>query len=511
MFFVAVLAVPSLARAVGQSDAAAIVKKIAPYVDDMTVAVAHVDLSRVVAGPLYETLARFNPDVADLEGGAESEAAKRINRVIQAVRQAAGKDVYFTLSFDGPGPIPRALAILPLAAGGDENAVRAALDLPAATGRKIGDALVIRLPPMDNRPFEIRASQRPELTAAFEAAGDAAAQAVLIPPAYTRRVIAELMPQLPKEIGGGPSSILTQGISWAAIGIDLPPRAALHAVIKSHDAAAAEALCGKWVEVLRLAGECAEIHKAMPKLDQAAPLLTPKVEGDRLVLTLDSKTPSIDKLLTAIEASLGHARDAGRRAHSMNNMKQIALAMCNFCATFSNHFPAAASSSPDGKPLLSWRVYILPFIEEDALYKQFHLDESWDSPHNKALIEKMPVVYRSPKSKAGKGKTNYLVPVGNGALYATSRDEPKLKDIKDGTSHTIMIVEVDDEHAVTWTKPDDFAFDPKDPMKGIGSLYEGGFHAAFCDGSVRFLSGSIDKKLLSALFTRAGGEAIGEY
>ena len=98
------------------------------------------------------------------------------------------------------------------------------------------------------------------------------------------------------------------------------------------------------------------------------------------------------------------------------------------------------------------------------------------------------------------------MPVGNGALYSSSRDEPQIKDITDGTSHTIMVVEVDDQHAVTWTKPDDLAFDPKDPKKGIGSLYEGGFNAAFCDGSVHFLSGSIDPKTLAALFTRAGGD-----
>ena len=65
-----------------------------------------------------------------------------------------------------------------------------------------------------------------------------------------------------------------------------------------------------------------------------------------------------------------------------------------------------------------------------------------------------------------------------------------------------MVVEVDDQHAVTWTRPDDLAFDPKDPKKGIGSLYEGGFNASFCDGSVHFLKASIDPKTLAALFTR---------
>ena len=218
-------------------------KAVAPYVDDMTVAVAHVDLSRVAIGPLVEMLARLIPDVKDLQGGLQAEAAKQMSSV-QTVLQAGVKNVYITVSLGGPGPIPTVLAVFPLPATADEKAIRAALRIPAEAGRRIGDALVIRLPPTDNRPIEIRSSQRPELTAAFEAAGDGAAQGVLIPPAYTRRVIEELMPQLPKEIGSGPSSILTRGVWWAAVGIDLPPRLAMHAVIKSQDASAAVAFRG---------------------------------------------------------------------------------------------------------------------------------------------------------------------------------------------------------------------------------------------------------------------------
>ena len=158
-----------------------------------------------------------------------------------------------------------------------------------------------------------------------------------------------------------------------------------------------------------------EIRKVVPQFGQVASLLTPKVEGDRLVLALDGKTAAVDKLAAAIKMPLEQARDSARRAQSMNNLKQIALAMLNYMDAY-KHFPAAASCGPDGKPLLSWRVYILPYIDQKQLFDQFHLDEPWDSAHNKTLIEKMPVVFRSPKSQAQKGKTNYLVPVGNGAL-----------------------------------------------------------------------------------------------
>ncbi len=153
-------------------------------------------------------------------------------------------------------------------------------------------------------------------------------------------------------------------------------------------------------------------------------------------------------------------------------------------------------------------MLILPYIEQDNLFKQFHLDEPWDSAHNKALIGKMPAVYRSPLSKlADKTRTNYLLPVGPAAAF----DGPKrveLKDIRDGTSNTIMVLEADDSHAVVWTKPDDLPFDPKNPLKGLSNNLVEGFQAAFMDGSVHFLSKRIPPEMLKALITPNGGEAI---
>ncbi len=104
-------------------------------------------------------------------------------------------------------------------------------------------------------------------------------------------------------------------------------------------------------------------------------------------------------LLPAVQA----AREAARRAQCVNNLKQIGLALHNYHDT-TNGFPAAAITSKDGKPLLSWRVAILPYIEQQELYNQFHLNEPWDSPHNKTLIARMPVAYNCPsRIPAGAG------------------------------------------------------------------------------------------------------------
>ena len=216
-------------------------------------------------------------------------------------------------------------------------------------------------------------------------------------------------------------------------------------------------------------------------------------------------------LLPAVQA----AREAARRTQSTNNLKQIALAMHNYHDTFKG-FPPIYSVDKDGKPLLSWRVHILPFIEQQPLYQAFHLDEPWDSAHNKTLIARMPQVYRSPNSVAEPGKTVYLGNAGKDGVFVPPTEGPpqpprglSFAKITDGTSNTIMAVEANDAAAVIWTKPDDFVPRADNPLQGLVGMRPGGFLAALCDGSVRFIAATIDKNTLKALFTRSGGEVVG--
>jgi hypothetical protein len=209
-------------------------------------------------------------------------------------------------------------------------------------------------------------------------------------------------------------------------------------------------------------------------------------------------------LLPAVQAS----REAARRMASMNNMKQIGLAMHNY-AQANRTFPPALKADKDGKPLLSWRVLILPYVEGgNELYKQFNLDEPWDSDHNKPLLAKMPAVYRNPNSAhSGDGKTNYLTPRGEKTIFPGDKGV-SFADIRDGLSNTLMMLEVCDEKAVEWTKPDDFEYDESDPTKGLIGLRPNGFLAGMADGSVRFIAATLDQTVLKALFTRNGGEAV---
>jgi hypothetical protein len=358
------------------------------------------------------------------------------------------------------------------------------------------------------RVRSLKPEPRPELTAAFEAAGDTAAQVILILPKYARRVIEETLPELPKELGGGPSSVVTRGFQWAAVGIDFPPKPALRLVVQAQDGPAAQAFQAKAVEWLGRVMQLKEVREYLPKPDEILTLVTPKVEGSRLVLTLDEENQGITKAMVLLTPPAEYVRVRASEARAANQLKQLALAM-HMYHDGHKQFPLPATVSADKKPLLSWRVQILPYLGQKALYDQFKLDEPWDSPHNRALVEKMPEVYRQPGSKKGNGWTHYVLPVGSAAGFSMEKPT-RFQEIRDGTSNTLMILEADDAHAVIWTKPEDWSFDPKDPFKGLGRNAEGGFRVVFFDGSVRMLPATIKPKTLGELITPSGGE-VTEY
>jgi hypothetical protein len=251
-----------------------------------------------------------------------------------------------------------------------------------------------------------------------------------------------------------------------------------------------------------------------------SPAALPTLERDGATLTLFRTTPGdpqqqqlatiavvgilVALLLPAVQA----AREAARRSVSMNNMKQLMLALLNYWDSHRT-LPAHAIYSDDGKPLLSWRVQILPYLEEGELYKEFHLDEPWDSPHNRELIARMPAVFRNPNLvEAAEGKTDYLAVVGEPCVFDGTAKGTRLEDIRDGTSKTIALVEADADRAVIWTKPDDWQYDPANPSAGLGGLRPGGWLAAWADGRVSFITSSVDRDVLKSLFTRSGGEVV---
>ena len=255
--------------------------------------------------------------------------------------------------------------------------------------------------------------------------------------------------------------------------------------------------------------------EALPKeheLKVLSPLAYSLVEGVKITskekhMLVDATLPKgYSKLPETLKPMLVKQREAMRRRIAMNNAKQIALAMHNYENKY-RAFPRA-NGSGDGKQIgLSWRVHILPDIEEGYLYKQFHLDEAWDSPHNKKLIDKMPDIFKT-EDMTEEGKTSIHVFTGKGAPFEIKKEKMTMISFKDGASNTILFVRAGADKADVWTKPGGLDFDPKNPIKAIGKTSGEGFLVSMADGSVFRLSKSISAKVLNLLIQHNDGEVI---
>jgi hypothetical protein len=242
----------------------------------------------------------------------------------------------------------------------------------------------------------------------------------------------------------------------------------------------------------------------------------------------------VPALLLALSQAGQDAGEKGtpqQRRQSINNLKQIVLAFHNYNDAF-KRLPAAAHI--DGQvraqlgnpqlteeqlakanakaksktlPLLSWRVAILPFIEEDALYREFKLDEPWDSEHNKKLIAKMPKVFAPVRGKTKEpGMTYYQVFVGPDAPFNGTIAPTIPGSFTDGLANTFLVAEAGE--AVPWTKPQDIPFDAGKPLPKLGGLFADGWHVAMADGLVRFVPRGADAKATRATITPRGGEVV---
>lgn len=243
------------------------------------------------------------------------------------------------------------------------------------------------------------------------------------------------------------------------------------------------------------------------------PMLKQVVDGTNLasegtVVSLTVPRPDdLEKLPALLIPAMMQARKAASNAVQKNNLKQIALAFHNYHDVY-RHFPGLDSNgSKDegnirGKGL-SWRVHLLPFLDEAALYDQFNLDEPWDSEQNKSLLPFMPSVYGDDFE----GNTTIHVFAGENLLFAEGKPGAQFREILDGTSNTLLFVNAGEDTASPWTKPGGLELNADDPVSVLGQVGDV-FSAALCDGSVRDISKAVDAETLKNLIQPGDGNPV---
>jgi hypothetical protein len=501
---------------VGQDAAKDVASAIAPFLDEQAIAVAHVavedaEIPKAVSALLTSVA------VSEEEQKRAGEMAAAARQWLEQIRAAGVEHLFLVISIDDiprPGPFV-------VASFGDEGD-RDEISRLLASGRfpvvePLGEAAVVAGPETTIERLRQQVGGRnvappaAQLVAALSAVPRRAAKVVVVPSEAHRRVIREMLPAVDWPLQGISGELIADGLVWAAIAFD-PAEPSFQAIVKSDNEVAAARFRQRIDRGLELAADVEAVRQVLDNPQEVFAILEPRLEGDRIVWNLDAGSEEVATFIDSVlSPPLRAARLAAQRRQRMHQFRQIGLAMHNY-HDVNKAFPSQTIRDEEGRPLLSWRVAILPYIDQKALYEQFRLDEPWDSPHNRKLVEQMPETYADPDlpELAAEGRTTFQVPAHAETIFPPppNAEGVPIKEIKDGTSMTVALVEVVPDQAVPWTKPDDWDVDPDNPLAGVRRDDREAFTALRADGSSHFISNKFDPQIWWRLLTRAGGEPI---
>jgi hypothetical protein len=330
---------------------------VAPFLDENTFAIAAVDIDRVDIAALKQWVlgsigqAKTEAKEAARLKDQSNEPFDAMSKWVDGFKKAGGKRLYVVASLSD---IPREgpFVVVPLEKGAAAEGIidlmspggpRKKGEPPQAYGvqsvhaEKMGDVVVFGADSTLQRLKDAPAAQpRPEVAKAMAAAGDAPVRVALIPSDAQRQMFEAISPELPKDLGGGPSKTVSRGVQWGAVWAQLPPQTSVHLVIEGQNAANAKALqevANNGLAWLRAHGQDVPLD-----VEALAKLAAPKVEGNRLVIALD--TAKTRELASAVLVpSLVQARQSAERVRSMSNIRQIVLGTIMYANEHKNAWP----------------------------------------------------------------------------------------------------------------------------------------------------------------------------
>lgn len=479
-----------------------ILEKVAPYIQDTTVAVVHLDLTKVDIAGAGEAVRPLVSE-AVLPAAEFTAGIEKVKQAQGLAREAGIRQVVAVFDVGSqPDMRPIVFALLEPGKTGEPLVSQFKQELQLDRVEQMPGMVMVGMKTAIDRLKAGTPANREDLKAAMMPNSPGAFRCAIGISPETKRKLAELLPQLPPEI---PLDIkkMAAGFSWFHMSAQIDRELGLQCQLESSSKEATQEFLKLWQMGKPQLAAVSEAPKEL--LDTINPL----AEGNSLKLVLNAKSwAASPKVKGIVEATLGESRKNAQAYESSNNLKQLILSMHIYHDSIGN-FPRASSIKKDGKRLLSWRVQVLPYIGQRALYKKFNLNEPWDSEHNKKLIAEMPKVFAAPTLSAeqiAKGMTTYVVPVGKGTLFGRDKGT-MLQEIADGTSNTIAILEANEKNAVIWTKPDDIDVDAPGL---IGKLHvlDGKFTVALADGAVHRTKATISPTTLKYLFQMADGNVV---
>lgn len=496
-------------------------KHLARFLNEQTLLVGKVDLQRVDIGATFDLLLGMKLPMHD----AVQKGKTKLAAIHAALMQAGAERFYLVYNQEDLFQMPAVYVPLKDTTQAETVASLLAYFQPApfpkgpswlaprseAAWKVMDNYVVVGSAATLQTLANTKPAPRPQFQAALGALKDAPIQLILLPSADLRKVIAETMPKFPKELGEGSTASIVTGLQWANITAGLPPQLQAQVMVqteKPSQAAEIEQLWQKMLAAIKKDADTALASTYYRVLYQLLDSMSHTQRDSRFILEANGdRITGITRLMSeTLAENLTNDLNA-------SNLRQIVIAMHNYHGDW-NRLPNQAIMSKEGKPLLSWRVALLPYVGEDHLYKEFKLNEPWDSEHNKKLLSRMPKAYVHPFAKnVPADHTLYQVFYSKkgtkpaAAIMEEGKMTLQMLSVQDGTSNTFLVTDAAAE-AVPWSKPADLLYDGTvaNLPKLVSARGNEWAHVGFGDGSVRRFKPGGKPKLLWQLIGRNDGE-----
>jgi hypothetical protein len=332
---------------------------------------------------------------------------------------------------------------------------------------------------------DTKKTKRTDIVQGFDAMGSLPFGAMLFPSKDNPLDLGKIFPSLKKAKGKeGDASGILNGLKLVTLGIYLDPWR-IEMVIQTENSELANDVQKSILKAIQsipdlVRAQVEEVGKDPVFKALAAMVKSVSIMDDKVTIVITDFDPYFE-----IAARINEQNQAkAAAASSMNKVKNIATALLAYHKD-KGKFPPAATLSKEGKPLLSWRVQILPYLGHNFLYKQFRQNEPWDSEHNKKFIRRIPPSFRETQDDLNKGTTPFQAPVGIATLFNPGGTGTNSIQIINELSNTIMLVKVPEDKTAIWTKPEDWEIDISLPAKDLLKGFSNAIVFACADGEVK--------------------------